>query len=257
MGQSPRGSRTGAVIFRTHVSTHGELAPDQKPDRYGFIATVADGLSVGRDQKALREHLARGGDARSWWLDEDDYLKFRARLLLCNAGLVSRFATWPREDAGLYLMGLGWREKPLTCVRTPLLLIDDRACHERTTMLAMENVSICESCERELMEPSAWVDFGRRYGLEMDPGMIELISRARGDDVSIPGRQLDMLQRALAAALGLAECHPHQSIRAIVEQLNAKGAGLDRERIAPHIRAGFDKLLNRKGRCIDASGRDA
>jgi len=176
------------------------------------------------------------------WVNHDSYVRFRQRMAVCNHGLVSRFANWSRADAGVFLMGIAWADQPLTCLRDTVLLFDDDWSHERVTLRAMENFAICESCEHERMPPSAWVEFAGRRGLLVYDGMRALIADAIDDDARIAGRTLDMLHRALGAALDLADLRHGQSMHCIVDELNGKCAGLDRQRIAPHIQAAFAKL---------------
>lgn len=187
-------------------------------------------------------HVAQAGGSLSCWVNHDIYVRFRQRMAVCNHGLVSRFANWSRADAGVFLMGIAWADQPLTCLRDAVLLFDEDWSSERVTLRAMENCAICESCEHERMPPSAWVEFAGRHGLLVYDGMLALVPDASDDDARIAGRTVDQLHRALGAALDLADLKNGPSMRTIVDELNAKGAHVDRQRIAKHIQAAFAKL---------------
>lgn len=187
-------------------------------------------------------HVALTGGVLSCWVNDDSYVRFRQRMAVCNAALVSRFASWPRADAGVFLMDIAWGDQPLTCLHETVRVFDDDASHANFTMRAMENVAICESCEHERMPPSAWVAFAGRHGLLVQEDMRALVTAATAGDAPIAGRTLDMLHRALGAALDLADLKNGPSMRKIVDELNDKGAHVDRQRIASHIQAAFAKL---------------
>lgn len=192
---------------------------------------------------ALRERAELIGDPFSFWVGGVEFQRFRADLRLCNIGLIARFEMWQREDAGLYLMNLASSRQALTgtgAAFSPDVSYSEEQSH--VIMQAMANVAICDSCEHERMAPMAWVEFGRRRSLRMAPEVIAIVKKSSNEDAPIAGRQLDMLQRALGAALLLADYTPAHSIREIVEQLNAKGAGVDRQRLTPHIRSAFAKV---------------
>ena len=186
-------------------------------------------------------HVAQAGGSLSW-VNHDSYVRFRQRMAVCNDALVSRFANWSRADAGAFLMGIAWADQPLTCLHYSALVFDDDASHVRFTLRAMENVAICESCEHERMPPAAWIDFAGKHRLLVHDGMRALVTDAADEDGPIAGRTLDMLHRALGAALDLADHKDCSSMRKIVDELNGKGARLDRQRIGTHIQLAYAKL---------------
>ena len=183
-----------------------------------------------------------GIDARPRWITDSVYDAFRADLAVCNYELVPRLVTWHRADAGYFLMGLAHKRDPFMCLQDPFLVLEDHQRNLQTTIHAIINVRVCESAESERMPPVAWIAFAQQQGLKIDEDVVcEVAARCVGS-ARIPARQLHMLHKTLGAALALAELDGGVPISRIVDELNAKGAGIDRKRVTPHIRAALGSL---------------
>ena len=183
-----------------------------------------------------------GIDALPRWITDSVFDAFRADLAVWNYELIPRLVTWHRSDAGYFLMGLAHKRDPFMCLQDPFLVVDDHQRNLKTTVNAIINVRVCESAESERMSPPAWISFAQQHGLKIDEDVVREVAARCGGTSPVPARTLHMLHKTLGAALALAELDNAVPIARIVEELNAKGAGVDRKCVTPHIRAALTSL---------------
>lgn len=189
-----------------------------------------------------REVIAANG---AQYVDADQaraFAEFAASLRLGDVSLVCRFPTWDKAEAGLFLLGLASSSLPFACLRQAEHGASARVCRDDVVGWAVENVQLCSRCEFDRQAPALWLAFARRCSAHVAESVAVALGDAAGEAGPVPGRTVDMLHRALGAALQLAEIDTDQSVRSVVQQLNAKGAGIDRQRFAPHLRAAREKL---------------
>ena len=139
-------------------------------------------------------------------------------------------------------MGLAHKRDPFMCLQDPFLVLHDHQRNLKTTVDAIINVRVCESAESERMSPPSWISFAQQHGLKIDEDVVCEVAARCGGISPVPARTLHMLHKTLGAALALAELDNAVPIARIVEELNAKGAGIDRKRVTPHIRAALTSL---------------
>lgn len=178
-----------------------------------------------------------GTGIRSHWITDALYQAFRADVAIWNAELVPRLATWHRADAGYFLLGLAHTRDPFSCLPEPGLVMHDPMRNVQTTHSAIINVRVCESADQERLPPAGWIAFARQHQLEVNADVVAAVAVYSGGDPGVHHRTLGMLHKMLGAALRHVGYEDSVSDSRIIEELNAVGAGIDRKKAAPHIKA--------------------
>jgi hypothetical protein len=178
-----------------------------------------------------------GVNTRDWWVDDETYRAFRERLAVWNFDVVPRLATWHRSEAGYFLLGLANKDDPLTSLRKPHLTMSLDSDNYKTTLDAMANTRICESCEFERQSPPDWIKFATERGLETVPDVLSLVAQSWRTEARIPTRTANALYKALGGMMLLCGYNNDTPIVTIVGDLACKGARLDRQSFAPHVKA--------------------
>jgi len=196
-----------------------------------------------REVRAWNEEA--GVDTRDWWVDDETYGVFRESVAICNFDLVPRMDSWHRCEAGLFLMGLARKSDPLTCLRQPYLCMKNPADGRQRTIDAMTNSRIAESSSIDRNTPPEWLKFANRHGLKISPDMVDLVAQHWGVDEPVPVRSVNMLHKALGGLMLLCDYDNTTPISQIVRELALKGAPVDRQCFAEHVKRARAAVVGR------------